>query len=518
METSLSSQNSAQLGVGYCVKIESQSHDLTGSPASAEKDLLHKCWICGKPSSTAFGLQRHLEDYHNTFQCKKCELVFTDYALLSEHQETHPKPKRKPKAPPKSYQCSTCGAEFQTAASFNAHKKSAHPLEERFECDCGRRFFTSAQLENHMLVHTDGNRNFCDICGNYFTSNSVLHTHRRKVHDLPLPYQCPHCEESFADNKSLTQHSFVHRKREHFECELCGMKYYQRISLRFHMEKRHGPNEGSNQGESRNGTIITPPVLNCDKPFQCDMCEKTFRLKPFLTAHRKCHTDVGKPFVCDICGKEFRLKKMLQAHSLVHSNERPHQCTICQKSFAARSYLTVHIRIHTGQERFRCEFCDRGFNSQAHLQGHRRSVHTGERPEKCDICEKTFVTHTRMLQHRRMHTEEKNKLCDICDKAFRTSQQLQRHQKVHLGVWPVNCEICGKGFLDNHRLKKHMPIHTEGRLPHGCDLCEQSFASPSKLATHKRVHLGDEKTNQTPNQQALDDANRTIRTEIDNNS
>ncbi|XP_053699428.1 zinc finger protein 501-like [Sabethes cyaneus] len=227
------------------------------------------------------------------------------------------------------------------------------------------------------------------------------------------------------------------------------------------------------------------------KPYRCEICGKTFRLKPLLAVHSQCHSDT-KPHACDICGKEFRQKCSLRRHRQLHLTERPYRCTVCHKSVADKSNLTRHMRIHTGQQLHRCEFCDKRFNTLDLLNGHWRRVHTGERPFKCNICEKTFVTNGSMLQHKYSHTNERNHKCDICDKAFRTPRQLRLHESVHLGVRPVSCEICGKGFIENHGLKVHMTIHTDGRFPHGCDQCEKNFPTGYQLMMHhRRVHTAD---------------------------
>ncbi|XP_053699427.1 zinc finger protein OZF-like [Sabethes cyaneus] len=487
-----SKPNLAETVLGDCIKVEipsinpAKGNDIGNTPQTDPgTNLPHACEICHESFFTPYGLKMHLMAQHNAYMCNVCDLLFTDYALLRKHRKTHPILKRKAKNEQR-FICSICGVNFAEAILLDNHRKSVHPAEKRYECDtCGQKFTTDAKLDKHMLVHTDKNPNFCDICGSHFTTNSTLHTHRKRVHSLHAPYQCPHCKESFKNNDELLQHGFVHRKRDHLECKLCGRKFYQRQSLAGHMKKVHEsqastPQMKLSEQKSQPPDGENPPL----KPFQCDICGKAFRLKALLTAHKKCHTD-AKPFVCDICGKEFRMKKMLRAHEPVHTKERPYTCNICNKSMASRGYLTIHMRIHTGQHLHRCELCNKGFQNRRELLGHHRGVHTGERPEECDICGKTFVTRGRMLQHRHLHTDEKTQHCDECGKAFRTPQQLRRHRTIHTGKSIADCEICGKGFLDKHYLKIHMVMHTDGKLPHRCELCEKSFSTKGKLATHR---------------------------------
>ena len=60
-----------------------------------------------------------------------------------------------------------------------------------------------------------------------------------------------------------------------------------------------------------------------------------------------------KPFECEICQKSFTQKGQLKEHRRIHSGELPYQCGFCEKSFRNSSALVTHLRIHTGKMTFR---------------------------------------------------------------------------------------------------------------------------------------------------------------------
>lgn len=284
-------------------------------------------------------------------------------------------------------------------------------------------------------------------------------------------------------------------------------------------------------------TIKATSTSGEKKEFQCPECDRSYRIRQSLHAHRTTVHNVNARYVCDTCGKVMRSSSMLAAHCRRHTGERPfrcdlcnrafisaqtllthqrtlhalvvanerrvdvnrrsvvdvvskHCCTTCDRCFSSRCHLTRHERSHTKERPYQCDHCPKAFARRENLKAHIGFVHEGGESYECDICGRGFASDAQRRRHRLTHDNSRRFQCQLCGKRFRLETSLTNHTLlVHIRQTDHQCTLCKKCFLSRTDLDRHWTSHRIGRQ-HWCDLCDKSFTRKCSLDKHvASIHL-----------------------------
>ncbi|XP_037773021.1 zinc finger protein 568-like [Penaeus monodon] len=162
--------------------------------------------------------------------------------------------------------------------------------------------------------------------------------------------------------------------RKCFACQVCGKELSKESHIRIHMR-----------------------VHTKEKPYNFDICNKTFPSKSDLERHES----------CEICNNTFSWKKNLLRHMRTHTKEKPYSCEICNKAFSERGNLVAHIRVHTKEKPYCCEICNKAFSYKGSLEIHMRR-HRKEKTYSCEICNKAFYLKSHVVTHMRTNTRHRD--------------------------------------------------------------------------------------------------------------
>ncbi|KRZ15048.1 Zinc finger protein with KRAB and SCAN domains 5 [Trichinella zimbabwensis] len=83
-----------------------------------------------------------------------------------------------------------------------------------------------------------------------------------------------------------------------------------------------------------------------------------------------------KPYNCNVCGKSFSQQANLTDHQNIHYGNRPFQCKQCKKTYNNRGAYYNHMRIHNDDRFYVCPLCNANFmwevSMKTHLNRHQR--------------------------------------------------------------------------------------------------------------------------------------------------
>nr|CAD7399184.1 unnamed protein product [Timema cristinae] len=392
------------------------------------------------------------------FKCNDCNKCFSRKQNFVEHYRVHSKLK--------PYICKECGKGFSTSSNLKRHVTIHRNGQIKYKCDkCGTLFNQADHLSEHLHKQYK-----CEECGKDFVTRSKLNRHGFR-HTGQKPHKCDVCGKYFGDVGNLRQHLVIHSGIKPFKCEVCGGTALSTADNRprefglFYLVQSQHCTQGKDElegrpppsdddaskegnyshmvmsGDASLANIMEPKIEILEK---CEDCDKLFKTKENLTAHRLVH---NKQYNCSKCGKSFLFKDSLADHACTRNKTERHKCEECGKCFSKSSNLNQHRLTHNGPNEF--------------VLNQHRLFHCSEKPYRCEYCGKCFKSNSSICQHRLTHSENKKYMCEECGKRFKILAALNQHRLTHRGYRPHTCEECGKGFALRSQLSRHWLVHAK---------------------------------------------------------
>lgn len=414
--------------------------------------------------------------------------------------------------------------------------------ERKFKCDiCGRGYRHAGSLANHKKTHEVGSFQ-CNVCGKENSNALALKSHLR-IHTSQKKHSCLECGKAFRLATQLATHSKVHfskwDKEQTFRNAGTDYPAHDRDGLKGFGEQPAAL--GSSAEESVEAALLEDSVDAADRPYRCDLCDKSYIHHRSLTNHKKTH-QVGM-FECTVCYKLFNNMSALYNHQRTHKAKgdaglppgshaaavtaqaehfspqtqdvRVNFCHLCQVLFPTDAEFQEHIQMHNSSSSL-------SFGVQDSLSESRHLAYDGGgvvSPEQPDFYSSP-INNVPSVSSVDSYTG-----FDLPDQPTRGSSSLfshcpdslpppcnstqgepsvpdpgalgpAHHHQPHPQVAaagedadderPFRCHICGKSYRHSGSLINHKRSHQVGIYQ--CSVCRKSYPHLAALKSHLRLH------------------------------
>lgn len=299
------------------------------------------CTVCRKKFKKKKGLLAHTKShYMKPHQCLVCGRCFIQNSHLQRHISSHKVwPESLSETTPKcpdvellSYSCPYCSMMFSNYNNFRSHLKN-HQSFKKFKCiqgDCKDFYDTFEMLIRHVASSHITQLYTCHICNEPFSSLGSIASHELSHNDFgkdsiqTKQYKCSQCDAVFTKPDKLSLHMLTENHKK--VCIHCQKTFASDKRLRLHLQ-----------------------IHRNLKPFQCNICNKSFHMKKYLSSHMLKHGT--KEFQCSVCKCMFNRSDILQRHMRTHSSYKMFPCTYkdttgCKREFSRKDKLKLHLRSH----------------------------------------------------------------------------------------------------------------------------------------------------------------------------
>lgn len=132
-----------------------------------------------------------------------------------------------------------------------------------------------------------------------------------------------------------------------YECYICKKEMKLLANIRKHM-KLHTEITEKCIVCQYNGNQIDQHLCIPEESLSCEHCPTTYSATKRLLEHLETDHNDKKKFKCTKCNQHFKMMFLKIIHEKIHDNFRPFDCDICSKSFTYKESLLRHQgRSHT---------------------------------------------------------------------------------------------------------------------------------------------------------------------------
>ncbi|XP_071319754.1 zinc finger protein 658B isoform X3 [Trachinotus anak] len=456
------------------------------------------------------------------FPCKQCGMVCPNMPSLLEHMDAHLQQEEERK-----FKCDECGRGYRHAGSLANHKKT-HEVGT-FQCNiCGKENSNALSLKSHLRSHTSQKKYSCAECGKAFRLATQLATHER-VHlarrAKEQSYRKVDMEYSTHENIHEIENDHSHHISEH--------------------SASVGTSTENSPAEDKTEVVYNAQAETSDdaanRPFRCDLCDKSYIHHRSLTNHKKTH-QVGM-FECTVCFKLFNNMAALYSHQRTHkarggtdpgsmggpytgtplgqfspqSQDAPvNFCHLCQVLFPSDEEFQEHIQMHNsssvpfGLQDNLLENHNISYdNSIASPESNFYASPINNIPSVSSIDNHGGFDHPQeqIISNGHVYSDCSNNQTpsssstqgeppiidtSILDPVLTHTQntdnatEMEETSTVDSDERPFKCQICGKSYRHSGSLINHKRSHQVGIYQ--CSVCRKSYPHLAALKSHLRLH------------------------------
>ena len=279
--------------------------------------------------------------------CNKCTEQFQTRKKLSNHTfRSHSEP----------VSCTECQKWVKNKKQLSSHVKTVHVAINYFCNKCGKGLKSLRKFKSHENMCGKFRRNKgnipCTVCHKCYSSQHNLIAHVRKAHneassqstfilDQPVrkkksnqDIDCLICQKTFRKRIYLNHHMKKKHEAEHIEDDIFVIKKIQNT-------------KGILERMTVNLSPDSVPWLLCSK------CPHRFKTHKSLFKHKAEDHKGLKPFTCSFCPASFETNSHMKSHKASVHIQKRFDCELCNKKFKLKKHLVAHVRRHSnpfGQE------------------------------------------------------------------------------------------------------------------------------------------------------------------------